>query len=134
MIIVTLSENGKNEIMKYKNKLHGTSIFIDNDLDIETRKKQEEINLWVKEKRGLGWQVKTGIGRVFINGRWRRWEEKSKIERETCESLERREFEKSSENNNNKIAKRGDNETNGAVGKRNQANVNRDFEQTETEK
>jgi len=73
------SSEDKKEIMKGKSKLKGGNIFIDNDLTWEERKTQERINKWVKEQREKGKEVRSGLARVRIEGKWRRWE---KIEEE----------------------------------------------------
>jgi len=76
VIVVNLnSSEEKKEIMKGKSKLKGGNIFIDNDLTWEERKTQERINKWVKEQRGKGKEVRSGLAKVRIEGRWRRWEE-----------------------------------------------------------
>lgn len=54
VIIAKLGREEKIEVMKRKNKLAGTRIFIENDLSYEERKKQEEIHKWVKEKKERG--------------------------------------------------------------------------------
>jgi len=76
VIVVNLNNSeDKKEIMKGKSKLKGGNIFIDNDLTWEERKTQERINKWVKEQRGKGKEVRSGLARVRIEGKWRRWEE-----------------------------------------------------------
>lgn len=58
---VTIAKLGrveKIEVMKRKCKLVGTRIFIENDLSYDDRKKQEEINRWVKEKKRKGYENK----------------------------------------------------------------------------
>ena len=68
--------------MMNKNKLRGTKIYIENDLNIEDRKKQGEIHRWLKEKKEEGWNVRAGTGRVFFKGIWRKWEEREEIEKD----------------------------------------------------
>jgi len=76
VIVVNLnSSEDKKEIMKGKSKLKSGNIFIDNDLTWEERKTQERINKRVKEQRGKGKEVRSGLARVRIEGKWRRWEE-----------------------------------------------------------
>jgi len=76
VVVVNLnSSEDKKEIMKGKSKLKGGNIFIDNDLTWEERKTQERINKWVKEQREKGKEVRSGLARVKIEGKWRRWEE-----------------------------------------------------------
>lgn len=76
VVIVKLgSAEQKQEIMKNKSRLKGTNIFIDNDLSFEDRKKQEEIGKWVRGQRERGKQIKMGLGKVQIEGKWIKWEE-----------------------------------------------------------
>ena len=82
VVVAKIEGEGKNEIMMNKNKLRGTKIYIENDLNIEDRKKQEEIHRWVKEKKEEGWNVRAGTGRVFFKGIWRKWEEREEIEKD----------------------------------------------------
>ena len=62
-------------IMKNKNKLKGTKVFIENDLSFDDRKRQEEIVKWAKVQREKGVDIKVGLGKVFSNGTWLKWEE-----------------------------------------------------------
>lgn len=80
VVVARVGKEEKIEIMKRKNKLMGTRIFIENDLSYEDRKRQEEINRWVKEMKEKGYKVKTGQGRVMIEENWYRWEDKERIE------------------------------------------------------
>lgn len=80
VVIAKVGEQDKSEIMKMKSKLRGTRIFIENDLNVDDRRKQEEIHRWVKAKRGEGWLVNSGTGRVFFKNVWKKWEEKEAIE------------------------------------------------------
>ena len=48
VIIAKVEGAGKGEIMRNKSKLKGTRIYIENDLNIEDRKRQEELHKWVK--------------------------------------------------------------------------------------
>ncbi|XP_014222235.1 centrosomal protein of 120 kDa-like [Trichogramma pretiosum] len=63
----------KEEIMRGKAKLVGSTIFIDNDLTFEERKVQERINRWAREQRDKGKEVRVGLGKVCVNGKWIRW-------------------------------------------------------------
>lgn len=72
----------KTEIMRKKNRLAGSRIFIENDFNFEDRKRQEELYAWVKEKRELGLKMRAGQGKILFRGKWFRWDEKEKIERE----------------------------------------------------
>lgn len=78
--IARLGREEKIEVMKRKSKLAGTRIFIENDLSYEDRKKQEEINMWAKEKREGGMKLKVGQGRFLYEGRWFKWEGKDRAE------------------------------------------------------
>lgn len=57
-------------IMRNKNKLAGTKIFIEYDLSFEDKKTQEEIGKWVKEMREKGLSVKIGSRKILINNVW----------------------------------------------------------------
>ena len=92
VIIVKIgSAEQKNEIMINKNKLVGTRIFIENDLPYEDRKRQEEIQRWVKEKRELGFDVRAGRGKIALMGHWWVWGEKEKLEKKLDEIRETKE-------------------------------------------
>ena len=65
----------KMEIMKNKNKLVGTKIFIENDLTFDERKRQEEIINWVKIQKNKGTNIKIGYGKVRIGTKWIKWED-----------------------------------------------------------
>lgn len=66
----------KRKVMMCKNKLAGSRIFIENDLCYEDRKTQEEIARWARCRREEGMQVKIGIGKILIDRRWIRWDDK----------------------------------------------------------
>lgn len=89
VVVAKLSREMKVEVMKNKNKLAGSRVYIENDLTFEERKRQEEMYTWAKEKRDLGFTVKAGQGRIFFKGTWYRWEEKEKIEGEMENSLKK---------------------------------------------
>ena len=78
----------KNEVMKNKSKLVGSRIFIENDLPLEVRKEQEEIQRWVKEKKELGMDVRTGRGKVAYNGYWWGLGEIESLEKKINEQIE----------------------------------------------
>lgn len=79
VVIAKLGSAGeKKKVMMRKNKLGGTNIFIENDLNYESRKKQEEIARWVR-LRGEGWNARIGIGKVFIDKSWIKWEDKKVV-------------------------------------------------------
>lgn len=68
----------KRKVMENKSKLKGGRIFIENDLTWQERKIQEKINIWAKEEREKGKEVKIGYARVRIGGVWRKWEDVEK--------------------------------------------------------
>ncbi|XP_070517914.1 uncharacterized protein PF3D7_1120000-like [Cardiocondyla obscurior] len=70
VVVVNLwSSQEKREVMIRKSKLKGGSIFIDNDLSWEDRKRQEKLNRWVKEEREKGKDIKRGFGKVQVEER-----------------------------------------------------------------
>lgn len=76
----------KSAVMKGKSRLKGTTIYIENDMSYDERKKQELIIKWVKEKKAEGIEVKVGQGRVRINGEWKKWEDiKQDVQRNTSD-------------------------------------------------
>lgn len=79
-VIVKLhSVDCKKQVLESKNKLVGTSIFIDPDL---TKKEQElyrKIRLFAKQKRDNGIQVKIGYSKIFIEGKWVRGDELNQL-------------------------------------------------------
>lgn len=89
VVIVKIDSTIKDIIMKSKNKLSGTTIFIEHDLCLEDRKKQEEIYKWVRERKAMGWNVRSGGGSVWFKGRWIKWENKNVIEKEMERDLNR---------------------------------------------
>ncbi|KAL7287491.1 hypothetical protein TKK_0018325 [Trichogramma kaykai] len=64
----------KEMIMKNKARLAGMRIYIENDLSFEDRKIQEKIARWARGQREKGKEVKVGLGRVMVDGKWIRWE------------------------------------------------------------
>ena len=66
-------------------------IYIDHDLSFDERQRQSDIYNWVKEKRKNGAEVKVGLGKVWMNDMWIKWEEI--VENEKAEKR-RREREK----------------------------------------
>lgn len=94
------SKEKKREIMRNKYKLKGEKFYIENDLSWEERRTQEQITRWAKEQKAKGEEVKVGLGRIRIKGRWKSWaeikqeKEKEKTKRkELSESREGREKE-----------------------------------------
>lgn len=76
-------EEDKRAVLVNKGKLRDTRIFIDHDLSYEERARQTEIQKWVYNKRERGENAKIGLGKVWINGKWVRWEHiKEQEERE----------------------------------------------------
>lgn len=79
------NEEKKNEIMRNKSKLRVDRIYIEKDLSWEKRKIQEKIRNWAREQKRKRKEIKIGIGRIKIGGKWRNWidierEEKRKAE------------------------------------------------------
>jgi len=60
--------------MRNKNKPKRDQVFIENDLTWEKRKTQERINIWVKERRNKGEDVKVDFEKVRVKEIWRYWE------------------------------------------------------------
>lgn len=75
------SLDDKMKIMQNKNKLLGTRIYIENDLSYEDRKKQEEINRWVKARKAEGKLIKIGLGKINYDRRWIKWEDKEALKK-----------------------------------------------------
>lgn len=98
VVVAKVSREDKEEIMRKKSKLRGTSVYIENDLSLEDRWRQEEINKWVKGKKAEGWMVKQGQGKVCFKGTWIRWENREDIEREMKNERGRREKENGEQN------------------------------------
>ncbi|KAL7295740.1 hypothetical protein TKK_0011084 [Trichogramma kaykai] len=73
----------KDMIMRKKSRLAGTTLYIENDLSYEERKKQEAIARLAKEQREKGKEIKIGVGRVCIEGKWLRWESVQEEEEES---------------------------------------------------
>lgn len=83
------SEEKKKEIMRNKYKLRGEKFYIENDLSWEERRTQEQITRWAKEQKAKGEEVKVGLGRIRIKGRWKSWAEiKQEEEKEQIQSKE----------------------------------------------
>lgn len=72
------SRQEKIEVMKSKSKLKGSDIYIENDLNYEDRKTQEEMARWVRVQRQKGTDVKLGQGAVKINNAWVKWRDVNK--------------------------------------------------------
>lgn len=73
----------KEKIMRNKNKLANTEIYIDHDLTVEEREVQRKIAQAAKVARRENSRVKIGCRKMCVDGKWIRWEEiKRKLERE----------------------------------------------------
>lgn len=112
VIVARLGSVGeKRQIMGSKSKLAGTKIFIENDLSYEDRKRQEEMAKWVRSRREEGWSIKLGIGKIFAEGKWIRWEDKGRISE--IEGKKNKETESVGTNNKTNKRKEGENEGGG---------------------
>ena len=69
----------KIKIMKNKNKLKDTQTYIDDDLTKEELEIQKQIRVIARKKKQKGFQVRIGYKKICIDGKWRRWEELTKI-------------------------------------------------------
>ena len=65
--------------MKNKNKLKGTQTYIDDDLTKEELEIQKQIREIARKEKQKGSQVRIGYKKICIDGKWRRWEELTKI-------------------------------------------------------
>lgn len=106
VIAMLESVDEKRKVMACKNKLAGSKVFIENDLGFEDRKRQEIIAKWVKLRREEGWVMKIGIGRVYVEGRWIRWEDKGALRE--IEEKRKKEKERVEENNNTESVGKGE--------------------------
>ena len=77
----------KEKVMKNKNKLAGSRIFIENFPSFDERKREDEIAAWVKEMKDKGWQLRIGFGKIFYNNTWVRWENREDLEKRMKEDL-----------------------------------------------
>jgi len=69
VIIVKIEKDeDRREIMRWKKKLAGGKVFIENDLTWEDRKVQERINVWTNIHRMKGKEIKVGFRRVRVDG------------------------------------------------------------------
>lgn len=101
VLVVKLgSVDDKRKIMMNKGKLVGSRIYIENDLSYEDRKRQEEIARWVKKRKEEGKLVKIGLGKIYVDRRWIRWEDKEAIRQ--YEKKEGKEGEKEKEESQRK--------------------------------
>ncbi|XP_014229659.1 golgin subfamily A member 6-like protein 2 [Trichogramma pretiosum] len=87
----------KDMIMRNKSRLTGTTLYIENDLSYEERKKQEAISRWAKEQREKGKEIKIGVGRVCVEGKWLRWESVQEEEESRKKDMEKEESAKGQE-------------------------------------
>ena len=65
----------KMAVMKGKSGLAGTEIYVGDDLTEQDRRMQKEVRDKAREERGKGKVVKTGFGRINIDGKWMKWSE-----------------------------------------------------------
>lgn len=97
-VVIAKMENGeeKRKVMVNKSKLKETKIYIDNDLSMEERNKQRDIQSWVKERKEKGQEAKVGFGKVWYRGKWNSWdlileaEEKEKARKRKREEMEKK--------------------------------------------
>lgn len=74
MLLVKLENfHEKQEIMKNKNKLKETDIYIENDLTLDERKIAANIRQIAKEQRRKGKQVKIGYKKMYIDKKLYTW-------------------------------------------------------------
>lgn len=73
--VVLKGKEDKIKIMKNKNKLKGTDIFINDDLTEEERRVQFMIRQKAVEERKAGKEVRIGYRKIQIEGKWRNWTE-----------------------------------------------------------
>jgi len=97
LVVKLENDETKKEIMRNKYKLKGGKIFIENDLSWEERRTQGEINKWAKVQKEKGIEVKIGIGRMKVKGKWRYWTEILKEMEEEKEIGKGREDERKGE-------------------------------------
>lgn len=102
------NEEKKKEIIRNKNKLKGNS-YIENDMSWEERKVQKKIGKWAKKQNSKGKEVKIGIGRIKMDGRWRVWADvESEEERQEEEGVrEERKEERNRKEQNFVVSQEG---------------------------
>lgn len=66
----------KQRVMKNKNKLKGSHMYIENDLTVEERKIQAQIRAIAKREKEKGKKVKVGYKKITINGEEYDWNQK----------------------------------------------------------
>ena len=62
-------------IMKNKNKLQGTDIYIDDDLTKQEREIQRTLRMRAREEREKGNEARVGYQKLMINNNWVNWKE-----------------------------------------------------------
>lgn len=79
-IIVAQTESWKDKeaIMKSKNKLNGTNIYIENDLTVEERVIQTTLRKMAKDEREKGNKVVVKYNKIIINNKTWVWDKKLK--------------------------------------------------------
>lgn len=77
VILVKLnSMDDKRVILERKNKLKGTSVYVDEDLTKIERDKQRAIRVWAKNGREKGQFEKVGFSKAWVEGKEYVWDEK----------------------------------------------------------
>lgn len=80
-VIATLRDREqKTEVMKERNKLIGTNIFIDNDMTRTEREIQWELRQIAKEEREKGKTVKVGYQKLIVNNKEWKWQDFQKVQ------------------------------------------------------
>ena len=74
MLAKMKSFEDKMKLMKNKNKLAGTRTYIEDDLTAEELAIQKEIRNYVKEEREKGAKAREGYQKIWLNGKWKKWE------------------------------------------------------------
>ena len=87
------SYEDKEKVMRNKNKLAGSRIFIENFRSFDERKRQEEISAWVKDKKEKGWEMKIGFGRILYKNVWVKWEDREKLEKRMVDEEKKKKAE-----------------------------------------
>lgn len=80
-VIATLRDREqKTEVMKERNKLIGTNIFIDKDMIRTEREIQWELRQIAKEEREKGKTVKVGYQKLIVNNKEWKWQDFQKVQ------------------------------------------------------
>lgn len=70
------SMDDKRVILKRKNKLKGTSVYVDVDLTKIERDRQRAIRMWAKNGREKEQIVRVGFSKAWVDGKEYIWDEK----------------------------------------------------------